>query len=110
MTSSEQNGAKDIQELRGQIDQTRDELSQTIEALAHKADVKSRAQEKIADTKLKMVDLREQAKTTARYDSAAVKTKLLDARNQRPWLIPAALVTAAASAVASTWLLIRRKR
>ena len=36
----------DIEQLQHQIDETRDELADTVEALAAKADVKARAKEK----------------------------------------------------------------
>jgi hypothetical protein len=39
----------DPQEVRQEIERTRQELGDTVEALAHKADVKSRVQERVAD-------------------------------------------------------------
>lgn len=40
-------------EIRAEIEQTREELGHTVEALAAKADVKARAQEKTAELKAK---------------------------------------------------------
>jgi ElaB/YqjD/DUF883 family membrane-anchored ribosome-binding protein len=44
-------GTRDPQEIRHDIEATRDELGDTVEALAEKTDVKSQAQKKIADVK-----------------------------------------------------------
>ena len=43
--------AKDPEQLREEIEETRRELGDTVEALAAKADVKSRAREKVESTK-----------------------------------------------------------
>ncbi len=40
---------KDPSEIREEIDQTRSEMGETVEALAYKADVKTRAKDNIAD-------------------------------------------------------------
>ncbi|CAJ1510960.1 DUF3618 domain-containing protein [[Mycobacterium] burgundiense] len=41
----------DIDEIQADIEKTRDELGQTVEALAAKADVKARAERKLTETK-----------------------------------------------------------
>ncbi len=41
----------DVDEIQADIEKTRDELGQTVSALAAKVDVKSRAEEKVAETK-----------------------------------------------------------
>jgi ElaB/YqjD/DUF883 family membrane-anchored ribosome-binding protein len=43
--------AKDPEQLRDEIEETRRELGDTVEALAAKADVKSRVREKVESTK-----------------------------------------------------------
>lgn len=43
----------DVGELRHDITRTREELGETIEALAAKADVKARAKESVADAKVR---------------------------------------------------------
>ena len=43
--------AKDPEQLREEIEETRRELGDTVEALAAKADVKARAREKVESTK-----------------------------------------------------------
>lgn len=39
------------EELRAQIEATREELGETVEALAHKADVKARAKERVDEVR-----------------------------------------------------------
>ena len=45
-----------ISDIEADVEQTRNELGQTVEALADKLDVKARAQEKVAETKERVVD------------------------------------------------------
>ncbi|MFB6564484.1 DUF3618 domain-containing protein [Streptomyces sp. NPDC056400] len=59
-------------ELREQVERTRDGLGQTIEALADKADVKARAREKTAA-------MTEQAAATAGVVADQIRTKTLHA-------------------------------
>ena len=42
--------AEEPDEIRDQIDETRERMTDTVEALAYKADVKTRAKERIVDT------------------------------------------------------------
>ena len=44
-------GPQDTDELRREIEHTREELGETVEALAHKADVKGQAREKVEEVK-----------------------------------------------------------
>jgi hypothetical protein len=44
-------GAREPQEIRRDIESTRREMGDTVEALAEKADVKAQAQKKVADVK-----------------------------------------------------------
>ncbi|MFD7921682.1 DUF3618 domain-containing protein [Streptomyces sp. NPDC059740] len=52
-TGSEGKESSEERQLRAQIEQTRAELGETVENLAAKADVRSRAQEKAAQTRAK---------------------------------------------------------
>lgn len=45
-----------ISDIEADVEQTRNELGQTVEALSDKLDVKARAQEKVADTKEQVVE------------------------------------------------------
>jgi len=64
---------ENVEELRQQIDHTRDELAHTVEALAAKADVKSRAKGKAAD-------LSTQAKVKAAEATGIAKVKAARAK------------------------------
>jgi Protein of unknown function (DUF3618) len=58
--------AKDPEQLREEIEETRRELGDTVEALATKADVKTQAKQKIADSK---------AAVTGKKDELIAKAK-----------------------------------
>lgn len=49
--SESKNPEVEAQELRGEIEQTRAELGDTVDALSQKADVKAQAKAKVEDTK-----------------------------------------------------------
>ncbi|MDT0429450.1 DUF3618 domain-containing protein [Streptomyces salyersiae] len=51
MTDNDDRPVPTPAELRAQVEETRDELGRTVEALAGKADIKNRAQEKTAEVK-----------------------------------------------------------
>ena len=51
MSAASPNDARSAEEIRSDIEQTREELGDTAAALAAKADVKARAKEKIAGAK-----------------------------------------------------------
>ncbi|CAM5671586.1 hypothetical protein SAVIM338S_07045 [Streptomyces avidinii] len=60
------------EELRDQIENTRNELGRTVEALAAKADVKAQAQAKAADVKAQAKEAAVEAKTQAKATAADV--------------------------------------
>jgi hypothetical protein len=84
----------DAEALREEIERTRVRLGQTVQALAAKADVKARAQDKAAQ-------LTGQLKTTA---TQATQRAAATARRRR---VPLAAVIGSA---AMAWLVIRRWR
>ncbi len=55
---------KSPEQIRAEIDQTREELGDTVEALAAKADVKAQAQDRITTVKQGLADNVTQVKTT----------------------------------------------
>jgi ABC-type transporter Mla subunit MlaD len=84
MTNTDPQGEKrsgnpDVDELRDQIDHTRDELAQTVEALAAKADVKGRTKDKAAElsaqAKERAAELSAQAKERAATAAAQAKER-----------------------------------
>jgi ElaB/YqjD/DUF883 family membrane-anchored ribosome-binding protein len=54
------------EQIQREIDQTREQLGDTVEALAHKADVKAQAKQKLEDTKVTVSHKREQLLGKAR--------------------------------------------
>jgi Protein of unknown function (DUF3618) len=54
-----------IDDIQGDIEQTRHELGQTVEALQAKLDVKERTKEKVADAKERVVDRADALRHTA---------------------------------------------
>ncbi len=62
MKTSQGDGApSDPDELRGQIEETRAELGEAVEALAAKADVKAQVKDKVAGRKEQLKEKQEQA-------------------------------------------------
>jgi hypothetical protein len=110
-TTDSQNGKtapSDPADLRREIEQTRAELGETVEALAHKADIKGRAQDSVEHAKLRVREGVEQAKVNAaqvtrefrddpvgamRVAAQRVQRSIVD--NPRPWAIAAAFVVLA---------------
>ena len=112
MTATEsQNGRNapaDPAVLRNEIEQTRAELGETVEALAHKADLKGRAQDSVEHAKLRVREEVEHAKVNAaqlgrdlrddpfgavRVAAQRLQRSVVD--NPRPWAIAAAFVVLA---------------
>ncbi len=59
-------GTRDPEEIQREIEQTREQLGDTVEALAQKADVKAQAKQKLEDTKETVSQKREQLLGKAR--------------------------------------------
>jgi ElaB/YqjD/DUF883 family membrane-anchored ribosome-binding protein len=90
--------------IRADIDRTRDELGDSVQALAAKADVKARAQQKLAAAKERARHAAQDASVRAK--STAQQTG--DTVRQRPG--PAAGIFAAVAAAVGAVLLARRRR
>ncbi len=56
-----------VDEIQADIEKTRDELGQTVSALAAKVDVKARAEEKVAETKDRITTQARAAKPAVPY-------------------------------------------
>lgn len=95
-------GTGDPDVLRRDIEQTRAELGETVEALAAKADIKGRAQDSVEHAKLRVREGVEQARINAAQVSrefradpmgqlrlAAVRVRRSITENPRPWAIAA---------------------
>jgi MYXO-CTERM domain-containing protein len=104
------NGTPDIDQLQSQIEQTREELAETVDALGAKLDVKSRAKAKVSSTT-------EQARAgvqVGRDRVVTVTSRAVNAAtddNGRP--TPPVIVTVSAAAVTAllvTGLVVWRRR
>ena len=128
----------DPEQLRAEIAETRAELGATVEALAAKVDVKtrakntitdatSRARQKLSTTKAQTVQAVGSARQKLTDPSGPAATKIAPARRQavalearvvavrrhprvQRSLPPLALVTAAAVVAGAVWVVIRRRR
>lgn len=65
-----------IDEIQADIDKTRQELGHTVDALAAKADVKGRAQQKAADTKDRITETAVHTREALTDDTGAVKKSI----------------------------------
>ena len=95
------------EELRREIERTRQELGDTVEALSHKADVKAQVQEK-KEEGAQVHEKAERAKSQAsegRARQAQVQEKAAHAKQRMP-IAPA--VAGIAVAVVALWLIKRR--
>lgn len=84
--------ARTPDQIRADIEHTREELADTAAALAEKADVKARAHEKVEETK---------ARAHAKVDETTARVK---ADPRKPILIAAGVC-----GVLAAWLILRRR-
>ncbi|HEU4426851.1 MAG TPA: DUF3618 domain-containing protein [Pilimelia sp.] len=96
--------ATDPDEIRTEIERTRENLGDTVEALAAKADVKARASEAVSDAKARASEAVSdvKARATEKAHQAA------DTARRKPMPIAATLAAIAAAVAAA--MLIRRRR
>jgi ElaB/YqjD/DUF883 family membrane-anchored ribosome-binding protein len=114
-TNGTPQGKPDVQTLRADIEQTRAELGETVQALAAKADVKARAKEQVEYTKQRVRDqvalATGRAKETATHygHTVAEQAQGTSERVKRN-PVPVAAVAAAAVALVAILVVIRRRR
>lgn len=99
------NGRGDAEALRAEIAQTREELGDTVQALAAKADVKARVRESAAQTKARV--RQRAAETTAQLREQATHASAEARRAPVPW---AAVAAGAVAAIVAVVVLSRRRR
>jgi len=100
----------DIEELQANIEQTRQELGETVDALTAKLDVKSRARARVNDTKLRARDQLTEVQARAKDLTMQARSKATTDEG-RP--APAVLAGAAGvlvSVLVATGLVMWRKR
>ncbi|WP_181798090.1 DUF3618 domain-containing protein [Streptomyces sp. WELS2] len=103
------------EELREQVELTRQELGETVEALAAKTDVKARAKEKAAEVRQQASEVTEQAAA-----KAAQAGRLLQEKTPEPvwqttaqtarWTRDNRVLLLAGGATLVLWLACRRKK
>jgi ElaB/YqjD/DUF883 family membrane-anchored ribosome-binding protein len=96
---------KSPEELREEIAGTREELGDTVEALAGKADVKGQAKAKVASAKEKAQDKLSSAHDAAPESVSAGAQRIADRARSNP--LPVALAGAFAAGIAVGWILSR---
>jgi ElaB/YqjD/DUF883 family membrane-anchored ribosome-binding protein len=103
---------KTSEQIRAEIDQTREELGDTVEALAEKTDVKAQAKNRIAATKdtaqTKRNEYAAKAKQATPESASAGADQLASTVQAKP--LPFAVGAAFAIGSATGWLLGRRQR
>jgi ABC-type transporter Mla subunit MlaD len=75
---------KSPEQIRAEIDATREELGDTVEALAAKTDVKAQAKAKVEDTKAQARAKVEDVKSMAQAAAEEAKAKAKDAAPESP--------------------------
>ena len=109
-TAPDEGHQKSPEEIRDDIEQTREELGDTVEALAAKTDVKGQAKERIASLKdtaqTKKDEFASRAKETTPDSAAAGAQQIKSTVTNRP--VPFAALGAFAFGLLVGWLLGRR--
>ena len=103
-------GAQDPQELRREIEHTREELGDTVSALAEKADVKAQARHKVEDVKgtvsAKKDDLVSRTRAATPASAQQGMHTAADAARRNP--LPVGVAAALAAGVVIGYLVGRR--
>ena len=108
-------GKPDVRTLRADIEQTRAELGETVQALAAKADVKARAKEQVEYTKQRVRDQVAVAtgrvkETATQYGHTVAEQAQDTGERVKRNPVPIAAVAAAAVALVAILVVIRRRR
>jgi ElaB/YqjD/DUF883 family membrane-anchored ribosome-binding protein len=102
-----------VEDIQADIDKTRDELGQTVEALAAKADVKGQAKQKAFDTRdrltEKAVQTRDVVAQKATAAQSATREALTDDAGSVKPVVPVAAVIAASIVVIGIVVWRRRR-
>jgi hypothetical protein len=78
-TTEESGGTRDPEEIEQEIEQTREELGDTVAAVTDKADVKKQAKAKVSGAKKKAAEKKDAAKQKAADTTQQAKTKATEA-------------------------------
>ncbi len=83
-TAAKPDGEKSPAEIRAEIDRTREELGDTVEALAEKTDVKAQAKAKVEDVKSQAKAKVEDVRSIAQAAAEEAREKAKDAKPESP--------------------------
>ncbi len=100
----------DLEELQVAIEQTREELAETVDALAAKLDVKARTKARIETTKQETVTRLAKERARASQLVAQARSAATDDRGRRTVPVLVGVGTATAGVVLVTALVFWRKR
>ena len=109
-TDDEAQQSRSPEEIQAEIEQTRQELGETVDALSARLDVKTRAREKVAASRQQATDQWQHARERARDTVAQGKDAATDEHGSLKPAVPAAAGAAALVAVAIGILVWRRRR
>jgi ElaB/YqjD/DUF883 family membrane-anchored ribosome-binding protein len=101
-------GPREPEEIQREIEQTRDELGDTVAALAHKTDVKAQAKQKLDDTKASVSETKDRVFGKAKEASPDSASTAAAQASQKARENPMALV--AMGALAAGFLIGRATR
>ena len=103
-----------IDDIQADIEHTREELGETIEALSAKADVKGRVKHKVADTKDRITETPSETKDVvvenAHAAQSAARDAVTDSTGSVKPGVPIAALIAAAAILAISVAVWRRRR
>src|SRR4051812_25161757 len=100
----------DIEELQANIEQTRQELGDTVEALTAKLDVKSRAKARVNDTKLRAKGQLSDVQARAKGLTTQARSKATTDEGKPAPAVLAGAGAVLASLLLATGLVVWRKR
>lgn len=107
---SDSNEPRSPEEIEADLEQTRRDLGETVDALSAKLDVKSRAKEQVASTKLRATEQLHTARERASAAAAKGKQAATDDQGGVKPAVPAGAGAAALLAIGLVVVLVRRRR
>lgn len=110
-TAGEQGSPQQEQEeLRREIERTRAELGETVEALSHKADVKAQAREKVEHAKAQAQQAKAQAMERVEHAKSQAGEGAQNMQSQARERPAVPLAVGIGVAIVALWLIRRRRR
>jgi ElaB/YqjD/DUF883 family membrane-anchored ribosome-binding protein len=110
MTTSPEEHKPDVEELQAEIEQTREQLGETVDALTAKLDVKSRAKDRLNQTKQQAGAKLDAGRTRAVELTSSARSAATDEQGKPTPPVLVGVAVAASAIVALTVLAWRRRR